>query len=417
MTVERLSLLLIMSQDVLQRLFEEFCRTHPLEEVQGLLQSWDSSISSRHKSASPSAQLLGAAQPVLSPSPPITSDRTDLNALEPPTFTDGYSTLFVGSAFTAPNQREIFRGSVQTQSFDTYEDLVTLGDINGTPRSLSDTQTPYIMQAFTEYNMKEIGQDLESFFQDQLNNLIHNFEAAHYLIIATHSSNHREVLGLPSPALQPGARLLSTKRHYPGVHSSYTYVSNGLSAFALHVEDFYLKSANLVHAGAPKLWIVVHPLHQNRLEAHLASYLSLSAACSQFIRHSSVLLAPSLLHRWNIKFSIVVQKPGTIMFVAPNAYHYGLNLGPNIAEAINYCESDWIVPPVYRECSRRRGCGAMEAMTVASMKVEEFRPLDIPNFEDSPSVHPSDADPSNPPASRLRKKRTDSCVPLVGGQR
>lgn len=269
-----------MSQDVLQRLFKEFCQTHSLEEVQGLLQSWDLSISSRHKFMSFSAQLLDAVQPVLSSSSFITFDWTDLNALKPLTFTDSYLTLFVDSAFTASNQCEIFWGSVQTQSFNTYEDLVTLENINETLRLLSDTQTPYIMLAFTEYNMKKIDQDLESFFWDQLNNLVYNFEATNYLIIATHSSNHQKVLDLLSSVLQSDTHLLSIKRHYFGVHSSYTYVLNGLSAFALHVKDFSLKSANLVHADASKLWIVVHLLHQNRLKAHLAFYLSLLTACS-----------------------------------------------------------------------------------------------------------------------------------------
>lgn len=106
------------------------------------------------------------------------------------------------------------------------------------------------------------------------------------------------------------------------------------------------------------------------------------------------------------------------MFVALNAYHYGLNLRLNIAEAINYCKSDWIVSPVYHKCSQRQDCEAMKAMTIASMKVEEFQSLNILNFENSPSVHSSDADSFNPSAFKLRKKliNTDFCVSLVDDQ-
>ena len=154
------------------------------------------------------------------------------------------------------------------------------------------------------------------------------------------------------------------------------------AVFALHVEDFLLKSANIVHMGAPKLWVIVHPMFLHKLEARLAERLQIQPKCDQFLRHHPILPAPSLLRQWRIKYSVVLQPAGSLILIESGAYHYGLNLGANVAEAINYCDEDWIVPPTYRECSRRHGCGNTEHMTIANMQVGKIRALEVANEDE-----------------------------------
>lgn len=38
----------------------------------------------------------------------------------------------------------------------------------------------------------------------------------------------------------------------------------------------------------------------------------------------------------------MVQEPGNYVIVAPGAYHFGYNMGPNVSEAINFLTTDII---------------------------------------------------------------------------
>lgn len=179
---------------------------------------------------------------------------------------------------------------------------------------------------------------------------------------------------------------MSTVKHYAVIHSGYPYISSARSAFALHIEDFYLNSANILYAGAPKLWIVIDPSSKNRLESHLTQKLNIHVQCSQFVRHRYLLPRPSLLREWKIKFEVVLQPPGSLMLLQPQAYHYGLNLGANVAKAINYAESDWILSPMYRQCSRGI-CSDVEPLLISSMQINKPKPLKIDStWEKSPVV-------------------------------
>lgn len=162
----------------------------------------------------------------------------------------------------------------------------------------------------------------------------------------------------------------------------YAYVSKHRTKFPLHVEDFYLKSANLLHAGAPKLWVIINPQCVHKLEGRLAELLEIQLRCSQFLRHPMVLPSLSLLQSWRIQFSMVLQQSGDLILIDSNAYHYGVNLGPNIAEAINYSDPDWIVPPTYRDCARNKGCGDTKHMMSVKMRMGSARALDIEDYQE-----------------------------------
>ena len=170
-------------------------------------------------------------------------------------------------------------------------------------------------------------------------------------VIFDSNQETRTSICLPEQELQAGLRLGASEVSYPGIHNPYLYVcATAGAAFALHVEDFYLKSANFLHAGSPKLWIVVHPSNMDKLERKLVETYGITTLCSQCIRHLDIHISPSLLSSWNIQFNYVQQCPGDILLLDTKAYHYGLNSGPNIAEAVNYADPDYESPLRYIDC-------------------------------------------------------------------
>lgn len=58
--------------------------------------------------------------------------------------------------------------------------------------------------------------------------------------------------------------------------------------------------------------------------------------CSQFVRHEGVYLPLGIMKRAGIEYQIIIQHPGELVFTFADTYHQGFNLGPNLAEAINY---------------------------------------------------------------------------------
>ncbi|KAK2036912.1 JmjC-domain-containing protein [Colletotrichum somersetense] len=156
-----------------------------------------------------------------------------------------------------------------------------------------------------------------------------------------------------------------------GITTSYLYYTNdALTCSGMHLEDVSLPSVNLVCWGAPKAWLILEPERQNveRFESCvkqcmqqrakmsksrlLRSYTT--AECSQFVRHQNTLFTTETLERWRVKFNIVVCGPGELIVTMPGAYHQVVNLGPNLAEAVNVA---WpgvsIPPPEYVYCSKK----------------------------------------------------------------
>jgi len=330
---------------------------------------------------------------------------------------NGYSVIHVGSSYSDVGGRKIYRGDIQQQQFQCEENLVYLKEADGAPRQLFDDVAPFTMPSLEDISSNLAASELEQVMEDELAGCSDLKTSQDYLIAAAHTPESRNQLGLPESLLEAGTCLLSTLKHYPGIHSSYAYVSKGHTKFALHVEDFYLKSANLLHAGAAKLWIIINPQCTHKLEGRLAELLHIQSRCSQFLRHPMLLPSPSLLHSWRIQFSVAIQQPGDLILLDSNAYHYGVNCGPNIAEAINYSDPDWIVPPTYRDCTKNKVCGDNKHMLSVKMKMGSARALDIEDYQEiglqtsnAKQHSPSQAPTSNQTNMVLRS--SNSCAPV-----
>lgn len=179
-----------------------------------------------------------------------------------------------------------------------------------------------------------------------------------YLIVDIRSSADRQKLGFHTPVLSCGGRLMQTRYQIPGVHTPYAYVSQSLSPFSMHIEDAGLQSANILYAGEPKLWVIIAPHHRQLLEEKLKSNFRATSSCAQFVRHLAPIISPQKLAEWEIDFSIVIQRPGELIITFPFAYHFGFNLGPNRAEAINLAlDPNWEPPKDYVYCSMKCSSG------------------------------------------------------------
>ncbi|ERF68659.1 hypothetical protein EPUS_05720 [Endocarpon pusillum Z07020] len=202
----------------------------------------------------------------------------------------------------------------------------------------------------------------------------------HYLITEAHTPAQRNAIGLQSTALTTTPRLLSTRQQFAGIHSPYVYICPRRSYTSFHKEDFNLQSANLLHAGAPNVWVLISSRQADQFEARIAELFGLTNSnikCSQFVRHSNVIIPPTLLEVWGIAFEVVLQYPGEIIVTDYNVYHYVWHAGPNISEAINICEEGWLPPPMYQCCSNNSICGRGPFVSHSGMRIGELQKLSI----------------------------------------
>lgn len=105
-----------------------------------------------------------------------------------------------------------------------------------------------------------------------------------------------------------------------------------------------LLSINYLHAGAPKYWYAIAPEHSARFESLAESHFVHAARdCPQFLRHKQTMLSPAILKKAGVPFQVQVQRPGDAIITCPGAYHFGVNLGFNVAEATNFAIPEWVV--------------------------------------------------------------------------
>ena len=127
-----------------------------------------------------------------------------------------------------------------------------------TPQKLGSSAETFAVLCFPAQAVDHLQSDLEELFESNLERLEHSKTVHDYLNTMSHSPNLHKNLGLLEIGLKPGSQLLSTAKHFAGIHSSYVYISSpSSSVFWLHCEEFGLPSANILYNGDPKLWVVV----------------------------------------------------------------------------------------------------------------------------------------------------------------
>lgn len=146
-----------------------------------------------------------------------------------------------------------------------------------------------------------------------------------------------------------------------GINVPTFYLSSSQSITPMHIEDHCLDAINLIiHSedDAMKLWLIVHPafyayinrmlvekIHKIRNEDKSQDVNSLLSKwddnCSHPLHHKSLVITTAFLRKHKIRYEIVVQKPGDIIYVRPGLYHQVVNTGITFAEAVNVGSALW----------------------------------------------------------------------------
>ncbi|CCJ30484.1 unnamed protein product, partial [Pneumocystis jirovecii] len=127
----------------------------------------------------------------------------------------------------------------------------------------------------------------------------------------------------------------------PGVNSSYLYLGMWKATFFWHDMDLY--SINYLHFGAPKQWYSICQKDASRFENIMRRIFPNDyKVCSQFLRHKTFSVSPSVLAQNNIYVNRLVQHQGEFVITFPYGYHSGYNLGYNCAESVNFAPHSWL---------------------------------------------------------------------------
>lgn len=115
------------------------------------------------------------------------------------------------------------------------------------------------------------------------------------------------------------------------------------SVFPLHTEDEDLLSVNIHLFGAQKIWHIVPPNEYDKIIEQMTTAIQHEyPACSNPLRHKTIFVNTDWFKIRNIPFEIVHQNPGDMVIISARSFHQGFNAGNNIAEAVNFADTDWL---------------------------------------------------------------------------
>lgn len=140
----------------------------------------------------------------------------------------------------------------------------------------------------------------------------------------------------------------------PGINTSMFYLGCTGSYSEMHIEDANLDSINVVHfnldpersAKTSKIWIIV-PDKELLYEKSLYNYENTeksspnATTCCHFLDHKRCYVSLEFLKKYKIRYHIVKQKPGDVIYLKPGVFHQVININTNFAEAINFGSLEW----------------------------------------------------------------------------
>lgn len=118
-------------------------------------------------------------------------------------------------------------------------------------------------------------------------------------------------------------------------NSCFWHIGEHKSATALHKEDADFWSANLNLIGW-KIFVIIHRDSAEKLEKLVREKWPGSTECHQFIRHQSLLIAPSQLRQHGIDFQVVCAGQNDLVLTRPGEYHYVINYTSSVAISTNF---------------------------------------------------------------------------------
>lgn len=141
-----------------------------------------------------------------------------------------------------------------------------------------------------------------------------------------------------------------------------------------------------------------------------------SKNCSQFLRHKTYLVSPTLLkQKYGITVNKLVHHEGEFVITYPYGYHSGYNLGYNCAESVNFATEAWLE---YGKIAKKCDCEADSVWVDVSEIERKLRGEPTPEYyeetdEDGEDEEESTMLPSPPPslagkAKRGRKRKYDA---------
>ncbi len=172
---------------------------------------------------------------------------------------------------------------------------------------------------------------------DILKNIDNNVVEADYTIL--HKSTLSKIFKLGTWDLASLGNSLNgaLKGKFPGVNTPFTYIGSEGTIFCWHSEDMNLMALSFLFLGAPKIWFIVPAEEKEKFEKLMEELFPLDAACCEaFIQHKVFIVNPNCLTERGIRYHRIIQRPGELVMVSNAAYHFGFNLGDNVAEAVNF---------------------------------------------------------------------------------
>ena len=155
-----------------------------------------------------------------------------------------------------------------------------------------------------------------------------------------------------------------------GINIPSWYLAGRGSFSPIHQEDGYLDSSNILHWGDSrskyhKVWVFIHPHDTVRCVENLRVdvqkmwakndslvYRVGRKGCDTPHFHKNLIVTIEWLERNKIKYEMLSQRPGDLVYVGPTILHQVVNFGINLAEAVNVGGSAWLkLGEIFMGCS------------------------------------------------------------------